>query len=423
MKLERPDRIADRFLFQPAPAWQLGALRLAFFGWLFLWYLLRDYTFVATYPAVFWTPIDLFRALGHAAQPPEALIIVLQIVWKLALLTAALGLFTRVSVVVALVLSAYILGLSHSFHKINHSDAALVLAMLVFAFTRCADAVSIDALRKAARNPTRDTRPAPSPAYHWPVRALWILWVIVFVLSGISKLRNGGFGWMLSDNLSNIIVRNQTAWEPMLPFGIQLAEQGWLCKLFAVGTVVFELFAFLVLFSKWFRLLIVPALLSMQVGILLVMSDNFTQFFALYLAFVPFALLPMLRPWLASRVQPIEVLYDGMCGLCGRTVAILRRLDLLGVLRFRDAVGEWTSIEADHPSLTQSACLADMHAITPGREPAIGFDAYRRIAWSLPAAWIILPLLYAPGVRAVGTRVYRHVAARRARAGCALPTA
>jgi hypothetical protein len=42
-----------------------------------------------------------------------------------------------------------------------------------------------------------------------------------------------------------------------------------------------------------------------------------------------------------------------------------------------------------------------------------GFDGYRSIAWVLPIAWLALPILYVPGVPAVGRRAYRFVAAHR----------
>jgi predicted DCC family thiol-disulfide oxidoreductase YuxK len=40
--------------------------------------------------------------------------------------------------------------------------------------------------------------------------------------------------------------------------------------------------------------------------------------------------------WVRRRRGRLEVLYDGQCGLCGRTVRILRGLDLLERLVFVD---------------------------------------------------------------------------------------
>jgi hypothetical protein len=46
-----------------------------------------------------------------------------------------------------------------------------------------------------------------------------------------------------------------------------------------------------------------------------------------------------------------------------------------------------------------------------GLEPHLaGYDAFRRLAWVLPAAWILLPLLYAPGVPSLGRRLHAGAA-------------
>jgi hypothetical protein len=53
-----------------------------------------------------------------------------------------------------------------------------------------------------------------------------------------------------------------------------------------------------------------------------------------------------------------------------------------------------------------------------------GFSAYRALAWRVPAFWLLLPVLYVPGVRYVGDGVYRRVSAGR-HASCsvdAMPT-
>jgi predicted DCC family thiol-disulfide oxidoreductase YuxK len=111
--------------------------------------------------------------------------------------------------------------------------------------------------------------------------------------------------------------------------------------------------------------------------------------------------------------------------LCTRTVAVLRRLDLLGRLQFVDANVSAASLASIDPSLTPEACLADMHVVVGHGSGAIsvqaGFDGYRSIAWVLPIAWPALPILYVPGVPWAGRRVYRLVAFHRATPSCALP--
>jgi hypothetical protein len=57
-----------------------------------------------------------------------------------------------------------------------------------------------------------------------------------------------------------------------------------------------------------------------------------------------------------------------------------------------------------------------MHVVTPDhRHVYHGFAALRWLAWRLPLLWPVLPLLYLPGVPALGQRLYLWVARNRFR--------
>lgn len=123
---------------------------------------------------------------------------------------------------------------------------------------------------------------------------------------------------------------------------------------------------------------------------------------------------------MASAAVPYDVIYDGGCGLCSRTVAWLHRLDVLGRLRFSDFNAEWDRLSRAYPSLDRAACIASMHVIGPGGGITEGFDGFRALSWAVPPLWIVLPFLYVPGVPLVGRRVYRYVARHRSTT-CTLP--
>lgn len=113
--------------------------------------------------------------------------------------------------------------------------------------------------------------------------------------------------------------------------------------------------------------------------------------------------------------ERLDVLYDGGCGRCARLVALLRRLDVRQRLNYRDLTRDWEAIARAHPGLREEACLREMHVVDAAGRITSGFDACRRLAWAVPAAWALLPLLYVPGVAPIGRRVYRRIAARRPR--------
>lgn len=109
----------------------------------------------------------------------------------------------------------------------------------------------------------------------------------------------------------------------------------------------------------------------------------------------------------------LDVLYDGGCGLCNRTVWLLTRLDWLGRLRFVDINQRWDHLETMFPGVSRDACVEEMHVVSPDGAVTAGFDGFRTIAWQMALLMPIAPLLYVPGVPTVGRRVYRYVAAHR----------
>jgi predicted DCC family thiol-disulfide oxidoreductase YuxK len=118
--------------------------------------------------------------------------------------------------------------------------------------------------------------------------------------------------------------------------------------------------------------------------------------------------------WLRERVgrlgREIEVVYDGDCGLCVRTVTILDSLDWFGRLRFVDA------------TRVPGAPLDAMYAFTGGKRER-GFHAFRAVGWVLPPLWPAAAAASVPGASYVGTRVYERVARNRSRMGsCGVPS-
>jgi predicted DCC family thiol-disulfide oxidoreductase YuxK len=110
-----------------------------------------------------------------------------------------------------------------------------------------------------------------------------------------------------------------------------------------------------------------------------------------------------------------QVLYDGQCPFCRRSVALLKRLDWLGRLSYIDA-RDRAHLPAGPPSLDPNRLLQEMHVVTPdGRHVYQGFGALRWLAWRLPLLWPVAPLLYLPGVPALGQRLYLWVARNRFR--------
>jgi predicted DCC family thiol-disulfide oxidoreductase YuxK len=121
-----------------------------------------------------------------------------------------------------------------------------------------------------------------------------------------------------------------------------------------------------------------------------------------------------LRRAMNSGSSPMKanVLYDGDCPLCRKSVSILRKLDWFGRLGYVNARdGEQPILR--EPPVAEAPLLEEMHLLTAGGKLYRGFAAFRWMAWRLPVFWLAAPFLYFPGVPWVGQRLYRWVARNR----------
>ena len=118
---------------------------------------------------------------------------------------------------------------------------------------------------------------------------------------------------------------------------------------------------------------------------------------------------------MAAR-SPLIVLFDGGCPICRRTVRQLRRLDWLQQLQFADATNEPVRKQVT-PSLSLDEAMRQMNVVDGRGRLSGGYDAQLRIARRVP---LLLPfglLGGLPGIRQVGSAVYRYIAANRQRQG------
>jgi predicted DCC family thiol-disulfide oxidoreductase YuxK len=400
------------FWFEPRHSTDLGVSRVLFFGLLFVVYFGEDFSEWGSVSEVFWMPIWVFERLGLPALNPKALA-VLQFSWKVALAMSAVGMWTRLSMAVSFMAGAYLLALPHNFGHTYHFDALLVFVMGVLAVSRAGDSWSIDALVSAYRRPHTD-RPARSGEFAWPIRAVWVLMALVFMGAGLSKLRHAGISWVLSDTMRTTLVKAHYSLsdaDPLVSWGLVLAGSWWAPRVIAGLSLTVELLFPLALLSAKARALLVPAAAGLLVSIRALMGPTFGGFLIANVFWIPWrAIGARVRARLAPR-EPIVVLFDGSCGTCTGTVAVLNRLDLLGRVSCLDASRD-SSARQRFGVRDRHARLDEMHAVTDTGEILCGFDLYRRLAQVLPLGWTLLPVLAVPGVPRLGQHVYGRLAAR-----------
>jgi hypothetical protein len=289
------------FWFAPAPVTNLAIARLLFFLGLTVFYLPHDFSGWGDVSPALYQPIWLFDYFGLPVLSVHALNVI-QAVWKLSLLCACIGFYTRTSITLAAILGTYLLGLGHNFGQTYHFDAILVLAFWILAFSRAGDAWSLDAVSRAARSPYAPP-PAPSGEYRWPVQLVLVAMSLVFFAAGSAKLRASGISWITSDHLAILLDRVQyhiSDAEPWFPWGSALARIPYAANLMALTTIFFETTYPLALFSRRLRPVMVLGGIGMILGIRALMGPTFENFLLINLFWVPW---DRVEEWVRARTR------------------------------------------------------------------------------------------------------------------------
>jgi hypothetical protein len=190
-------------------------------------------------------------------------------------------------------------------------EALVVLHIAIVGLAPSADAVSVDAHRRAPPFPD-------GAAYGFPVRLAALVTVATYVLAGIAKLRIGGVDWLAGDTLRNHIaysaIRLDVLGGTPSPLARPFMEQAALLAPMAVATVVVELTAPVALLGGWIRTAWVVAAWTMHAAIAALMFVVF-PYPLMLVAFAPlFPLERLLRrrgrprgvaaPWVSPATNP-----------------------------------------------------------------------------------------------------------------------
>jgi predicted DCC family thiol-disulfide oxidoreductase YuxK len=113
----------------------------------------------------------------------------------------------------------------------------------------------------------------------------------------------------------------------------------------------------------------------------------------------------------ATRPGHDTVLYDGTCRFCRGQIAILRRLDVCGTLRFVSLHDPGAG--RDFPELEREELARQMYVVDTRGRARGGAEAVRYLARRLPLLWPMALPLHVPGSLPLWAALYRFVARHR----------
>lgn len=327
------------------------------------------------------------------------------VVFLLAAVGLTLGLATRFCALLVFV------GLNALHNRnvviLNSGDTVMMVMSAYLLLSPAGAACSLDRLRRIGHGREGDI---PPPIIPWAQRLMQLQVSIVYLSTFCSKIS----GRLWQDGTA--------AFYPLhLPesarFPVPLTDGShlWAIHLATYGTLAVELAMAAFVWVPRLRLFVLAAGTLLHLGI--EYSLNIPLFsFLMIASYIPFLTEADLQRFL-TRFRPVRralrLVYDGECDFCRSALLIVRFLDVFGLVMFLDAHKPDELAQAEGVTFDEAERAA-IAVDARGRKWA-GFDAFRVLAWRLPAAWPLAPLLYLPGMAWAGRRVYAWVVVNRGR--------
>jgi predicted DCC family thiol-disulfide oxidoreductase YuxK len=290
-------------------------------------------------------------------------------------------------------------------------DQILCSLLVILCLAPIGRALSLDRVRevRAAKHKALGVVP-PSYSSAWAgacIRLLQIQMATLFFYSAVKRLRgddwwNGDAAWLV---FSNVDYYNRF----LLDF---FASHYWLVNVATYGTLLIEIaFPFLI----WQRatrpyLLAAAVFLHIQIGVFMGMPYFSFVMIMGHMSFVRPEWLARLGEAWKQKAGDMEMIYDGNCGFCKRSMAWFLAFDGLRQIRIRDF--------RTNPSPVVRSELVEkaLYLVLPDGRAFPGFEAYRHAVLRVPGSWWMVPLFYIPVLsRLFGHPAYNWVAANRGR--------
>jgi predicted DCC family thiol-disulfide oxidoreductase YuxK len=401
--------------FQNAPTTPLEITRIGLGAALLLHYLLATPFLYLFWGDDGWMPRALLEKEGLTPFA-QSIFFYFTAPWQLAafhalflLCCAALMLGWRTSWVKWIVLIGQ---LSYDNRNANMGygvDQILPCLLFILCMAPIGRAFSLDRVREVLRA-KRKNLAARLPVYTstWAfacTRLMQLQMAIVLFFSATEKLR--GDVWWKGDAVWHVFTDANYYNGFLLDL---LASQYWIVNLATYGTILIEIAYPFLIWGRKTRPFALAGAIFLHLNFAFLMRLYYFSFTMImgHMSFVRPEWLRALGLWWKKKIGPMEMIYDGHCGFCKRSMAAFLAFDGLGQISVRDY--------RKNPSKLVSNRKMDkaLHLVLPDGRALPGFEAYRYAVLRVPGLWWMIPFFYIPGLsRLVGHPIYNWVAANR----------
>ena len=328
----------------------------------------------------------------------------LLVVFLLAALGLTLGFWTRTSATLVYLGLTLLHNRDAPMH--NSGDTVMIVLSLYLLLSPAGAACSLDRLWRIFRGREDDAPPLIVP---WAQRLMQIQIAVLYLCASLSKMT--GPQW--ADGTATYFPLHLAE---SVRFPILGRDNIYVINLMTWGTVAIEFALATFVWVPRLRLYVLALGVALHLGI--EYTFNIPLFSALmitsYLNFLTGADIQNFLTW-AKRplaLTPLRLVYDGECDFCRSSLLVVRFLDVFRQITFVDS-HDRDAREATGVRFEDAEEAA--YAVRPDGRQYAGFDAFRQVAWQMPATALLAPLLYIPPVPFLGRRVYAWVKDNRSR--------
>jgi predicted DCC family thiol-disulfide oxidoreductase YuxK len=423
--LAAPGRAWSRFWFQERPTAPLELARIGIGAALLLHYGMATPYLFDFWGDAGWMPRDLvFENISDSWT--QSVFFYLTAPWQwiafhivFLLSCAAFMLGWRTSWVKWIVLIGQI-SYDHRNPMLSYGvDKILASLLFILCLAPIGRALSLDRLRavRAAKQLSLEAIPPPyaSPWAGACTRLMQIQMAVLFLASGLEKVR--GDDWWNGDAIWMVFTTNEFYNRIVLDV---LASHYWLVNVATYSTVLIELaYPFLIWQQRTRPYLLAAAIfLHLQFAIFLALIHFSFVMIMGHMSFVRPEWLHRLGAWWKREMGDMEMIYDGRCGFCVRSMAWFLAFDGLGQIKIRDFRTNPSPVVGD------AQLEKALYAVVPDGRVLPGFEAYRYVVLRVPGLWWMVPFFHVPVVsRLFGHPIYNWIAANRSRLSAILAVA
>jgi predicted DCC family thiol-disulfide oxidoreductase YuxK len=290
-------------------------------------------------------------------------------------------------------------------------DSIVACLLLILCFAPIGRALSLDRVGQVRAAKLVDLRAHPRRfSSRWAfacTRLMQIQMAVLFLYSAVGKVR--GDQWWSGEAVWRVFASADYYNEFMLRI---LAPNFWLVNLATYAVILIELaFPFMV-WQRRSRPYLLAGALFLHLQFALLMNLYYFSFVMMmgHMSFLFPDWLQRLGTMWKWRVGPMEMIYDGHCGFCKRSMAGFLAFDGLRQIQIRDFRTDPSDVVSDE-QMKQA-----LYLVLPDKRALPGFEAYRYVVLRVPGLWWLIPFFYIPIFsRLLGHPIYNWIAANRSR--------